>query len=132
MDVKGRRFIAKTLAIPFLLGVGTLGGCGTTVAPPVREISNTEMTINQARESEAVKYAPLELRLAEDNLNAAKAAVKNEEYEKAQKLADKALADANLAMAKTNAAKAKEFAAELQDSIKSLQDEIKHMQKKSH
>ena len=67
------------------------------------------MTINQARARNVQKYAPLELRLAEDNLMAAKVAVQNEEYEISQKLSDKALADANLAVAKTIAAKAKEF-----------------------
>lgn len=128
--MKAKKHIVITTAFSVILSLLILGGCGTTGTPPTNEIANTEMNIKQAVESDANKYAPLELRLAEDNLKAAKAAMANEEYEKAQELADKALADATLARAKSNEAKAKKFAGELQESIKSLQSEINHMQSK--
>ena len=127
MGIKRRTYIRKAVAVPLLLGAVALGGCGTTGAPPTREIANTEMTINQARESEAINYAPLEMRLAEDNLKAAKAAQANEEYAKAKELADKALADAILAEEKSKAAKTKKFAVELQNSIKAFQSESDRM-----
>lgn len=128
MGMNGKIFIAKAVAVPLLLGSVALGGCGTPGTPPTRELANTEMTIKQAREAEAITYAPLELRFAEDNFRAAKAAVENEEYEKARELAEKALADATLAEAKSNSAKAKKFSIELQDSIKALQTEVDRMQ----
>ncbi|MBU4035105.1 MAG: DUF4398 domain-containing protein [Proteobacteria bacterium] len=128
--MKAKKHIVITTAFSVILSLLIIGGCGTTGTPPTNEIANTEMNIKQAVESDANKYAPLELRLAEDNLKAAKAAMANEEYEKAQELADKALADATLARAKSNEAKAKKFAGELQESIKSLQSEINRMQSK--
>jgi len=128
--MKTMKYIAKTVAVPLIIGSVAFCGCGTTGVSPTNEIANTEMNIKQAVENDANKYAPLELRLAEDNLKAAKAAMANEEYEKAQELADKALADATLARAKSNEAKAKKFAGELQESIKSLQSEINRMQSK--
>ena len=128
--MKAKKHIVITTAVSVILGFLTLGGCGTTGTPPTNEIANTEMNIKQAVESDANNYAPMELRLAQDNLKAAKAAMENEEYEKAQGLADKALVDATLARAKSNEAKAKKFTGELQESIKSLQSEINRMQSK--
>ncbi|MFH2043666.1 MAG: DUF4398 domain-containing protein [Pseudomonadota bacterium] len=128
--MKASKYITKAVAVPLILGSVALCGCGTTGVPPTSQIANTEMNIQQAAESDANKYAPLELRLAQDNLKAAKAAMENEEYEKAQRLADRALADATLARAKSNEAKAKKFAEELRDSIKTLQSEINRMQSK--
>lgn len=128
--MKGRKYIIKAATVPLIFGIVALGGCGTTGTPPTNEIANTEMSIKQATENQGNTYAPLELRLAQDNLNAAKVATENEDYIKARELADKALADATLAREKSNAAKAKKFAAELQESIKTLQSEINRMQSK--
>ncbi len=128
--MKIRKNITMAVTVTLILGILVLGGCGTTGIPPTNEIANTEMRINSARETEAINYAPLELRLAEDNLKAAKSAVEKEEYETARELVEKALADATLAEAKSNAEKAKKFALELQESIKTLQSEINRMQSK--
>jgi len=130
--MEGKRYMAKAVAASIILGSVALSGCGTTGTPPTREIANTEMTIKQAMESDANNYAPLELKIAEDNLRAAKAAAESKEYVRARELAEKALADATLAEAKANAAKAKKFAAELKESIKTLESEIDRMQPKEN
>jgi hypothetical protein len=121
--MKNRSYITRVIGISLLLGSVALVGCSAKGAPPTGRIANTEMTIQQARESEAINYAPLELKLAEDNLKAAKAAQAEEEYIKAGELADKALADAILAEERSKAFNAKKVAIDLQDAIKTFQME---------
>lgn len=125
--MKNRSYINRVVGISLLLGSVALVGCSAKGVPPTGKIANTEMTIKQARESEAMNYAPLELKLAEDNLKAAKAAQAEEEYVKAGELADKALADAILAEEKSKASKAKKVSKDLQDAIKIFQMENDRM-----
>ncbi len=120
--MKNNVYISRILGISFLLGAVALAGCSAGT-PPTGRIAKTEMTIKQAQENEALNYAPLELKLAEDNLKAAKAAQAEEEYIKAGELADKALADAILAEERSKAGKAKKISSDLQDAIKSFQKE---------
>lgn len=117
----------------FVIVVGMLFtfGCASKVAP-VETISSAEMAIKVAKESTATINAPLELRLAEDKLNAAKEAVKEEEFEEARYLAEQALLDAKFAETKSLSLKAKETAQEMRESIETLQREIERMQKREH
>ena len=130
--MKNRSYITKVIGSSLLIGLVALVGCSAKGVSPIERIANTEMTIKHARESEAINYAPLELKLAEDNLKAAKAAQAEEEYLKAGKMADKALADAILAEEKSKAAKAKKVSIDLQDAIKTFQMENDRMSLKKN
>ena len=121
------RNLQQLTGVLMILGVLWAYGCATGSAP-VETIANVEMTIKQARESNAITYAPLALKFAEDKLSKAKKAVENAEYEQAQFLAEKALADAQYAEATSRAEKAKKLVEELRVSINTLRNEIDRAQ----
>ncbi len=100
-----------------------LAACAGT-PPPTEKISNVEMMIQRARQNEADKYAPLELRLAEEKLKEARSAMDEDENEEAHKKADQALADARLAEAKARAEKARRLSDEMSESVDNLRQEI--------
>lgn len=125
----GKRQIrsVKMLAILTACCLLFLAACAGT-PPPTEKISNVEMMIQRARQNEADKYAPLELRLAEEKLQEAKADMAEDENEAAHKKADQALADAKLAEAKARAEKARRLSDEMSDSVDTLRQEIERKQ----
>jgi hypothetical protein len=90
---------------------------------PLEKIATVEMTIQQARESNALTYAPLELKLAEEKVIKSKKAVENGDLEQAQIIAEKALADAQYADAKSRAANVKMLVQEMRASLDALRRE---------
>jgi len=118
----------KTIAIirrAILMSVcGTMtvvGGCAGT--PPMDTISPAEIAVNRAIEAKAGEYAPLELRRAQEHLDAAKQAMNDEEYEQAHRLAEAAQEDARLAEVKAQSETAREQAREIQSTIETLRQE---------
>jgi len=101
-----------------LIGVG---GCAGT--PPIDPVSSTETAVNRAIEAKAGEYAPLELREAQEKLDAARQAMNDEEYEQAQRLAEAAREDARLAEVKAQSETAREQAREIQSTIETLRQE---------
>ena len=116
------RILQHLMRTFLIFGAFLTGGCATGV-PALEKIANVEMTINQARENNAITYAPLELKFAEDKLIKAREAVEDEEFEQAQIIAEKALADAQYAEAKSRAEKAKTLVQEIRASINALRSE---------
>jgi hypothetical protein len=134
VERKGGEEMGEQMKVRFktvwvLLGICFLvaTGCATQTAP-METISGAEMAIKVAEESDASVNAPLELKLAKDKLEQANAAVKQEEFEKAKRLADEAMVDARLAQTRSLADKQKKLAEEMRDSIEALQKEIKRSQ----
>lgn len=105
------------IVIPFMVG------CAPKIAP-VENITSAEMAIKEAQESNASVNAPLELKVATDKLNQAKAAMEQEQFDRARLLADEAMLDAQLAEAKSRSEKARKIAQERQDNIETLRHEI--------
>ena len=105
------------------------GGCAGVA--PVEKIAKLDSQIASARQAEAIVYAPLELRFAEDKYKMAQAAIKDENYETANRLADEALLDAKLAEEKALSAQAEKEAQKLRESVESLQSELRRIQKQS-
>ncbi len=105
-----------------------LAACASGGQPPVEQLSNVEMTIARARQNEADKYAPLDLRLAEEKLAEARRAVAEENYDKARRKADEALADARLAEARAQSERARKLSVEMEQSIDTLRREIDRKQ----
>ncbi|MFP4070424.1 MAG: DUF4398 domain-containing protein [Desulfovibrionales bacterium] len=108
-----------------LLGTGLTGGCAHS---PQEKIETAAFAVNQAEQRNATQYATLELRYARDNLNRAREAVELKNYDEAERLAEKALADARLASARAESAKAQEELTLLRSDIEELRQEISRMQ----
>ena len=118
--------IACMLAFCGLVGIS---GCAGNGKVPSEQIANTEKTIGAARDSNATVHAPLELKLADEKLQAAKAAVDKKEYDQARRLLEEAQVNADLANAKSGSTKARQVAKEMRDSINALRQEIERTQK---
>jgi hypothetical protein len=107
-----------------IIGILFFAGCGPKMMPPHDKIANAEMAINRAREVNAIVYAPLDLKLSEEKLAAAKQAMSTGNYETANRQADESILDAQTAEAKSKAEKAKELSQKMQDNIESLRQEL--------
>jgi Domain of unknown function (DUF4398) len=110
--------------IAVLLVCGVIGMAGCAGKPPLANLSQAELAVQEADTNTASQYAPLELKTAREQLADAKRAMDDEEYDEARRLADQALANAQLAEAKAGAEKARQAAAELQKSIQTLRAEV--------
>jgi hypothetical protein len=108
-----------------LCGLVSVSGCAGNGKALTEQIANTEKSIVAARDGNASINAPLELKLADEKLQAAKAAAGKNEYDQARNLLEEAQVDADLARAKSGSAKAQQF----RDSIKALLKEIEKGQK---
>jgi hypothetical protein len=96
--------------------------------PPNDRISNAEMAIERARQENAITYAPLDLKLAEEKLENAKKAVSVKNYSAAARLADESLLDAQTAEARSKAEKAKDMSQKMQENVDSLRKELERTQ----
>ena len=85
----------------------SLAACSPT-KPPTDVLGVASRNLAAARGAEAVKYAPQELRVAEDHLAAANAAAARQDYDKATVLAGESAVDSELAAAKARLGKARE------------------------
>ena len=118
----------KLLMVLIFIAV-ILGGCASKGVPPVKNLSDADMAIKVAKETNATINAPLDIRIAEEKLLKARESFKNEDYIGAQRLADEALIDAKLAQEKSQTKKTKDTESNLRESIETLQNEINRKQK---
>lgn len=100
-----------------------LAACATTPPDP-RLLDNAEQAIESAREAGAEEYAPLELRFAEERLDAARFQFENDQQAPARRLADEAEIEAQLALARTRAARARADLAQRQRELESLRQDL--------
>jgi Domain of unknown function (DUF4398) len=105
-------------ALPALL---LAAGCGTT--PPTEKMEVAEAAVRQADTQGAGDEAALELRLAREKLEKANAAMEDERYVAARRLAEQAEVDAMLAEAKAESAAARASAREMRQGIETLRSE---------
>ncbi|MBE9561644.1 MAG: DUF4398 domain-containing protein, partial [Proteobacteria bacterium] len=108
--------ILLKMTIPFLV-LFLIIGCGTSKQPPTEKISGAELAISRAQDNNAKEFAMIELRQAHNNLEQAKQAVIDENYEKATRLAEQAIMDASLAETKAELEKASKATEEMRESI---------------
>ena len=87
----------------------SLAACSPT-KPPTDVLGVASRNLAAARGAEAAKYAPQELRMAEDHLAAANSAAARQDYDKATALAGESAVDSELAAAKARLGKAREAA----------------------
>lgn len=100
-----------------------MGACAST-KPPSEKLTQVKASIQQAEQVGAENYAPLEIREARKKLDKAQELVNKEKYNKAKRLADRAMVDAEYAQIKALSEKAQKAVAELRESIKVLKQEI--------
>jgi hypothetical protein len=127
--IAGKIKAAQLIRIPLICAALCAGACGPSVVAPLDKMARVEMTITEARQSNAINHAPLELKFAEDKLRKARLAVEKEDFEQANRMAEEALIDAQLAEAKSRSTQAKKVAREIQDSIADMRREIDRTQK---
>ena len=107
-----------------LLVCGAVGLSGCSAGrPPTAALAQAELAVQQANQSQASQYAPLELHTARQQLESAQQAMRKEEYDQARRLAERALVNAQLAEAKAGAEQTRQAAVALQSSIESLRQE---------
>ena len=120
----------RTWTICVLVSFLCLAGACAGVAP-IEKMAKLDSQIESARQSEAIVYAPLELKFAEDKYKKAQIAINDKDYEKANRLADEALLDAQLAEEKAMSAQAKQEAQEMRESVDALRSELMRIQNQS-
>lgn len=101
-----------------------LSVCGcSAVGPPKESIAAAELAVKEANKSKTLEYAPLELRMATDKLDAAKRDMNEKKYTEARRLAEEALVDAQAAEAKAGSEDARRAASDLRQSLETLRRE---------
>ena len=96
----------------------------STPTEPQKQIGKAELAVRSAQEEPgATDAAGLELRMSQEKLERAKTALRDKEYDKADRLAEEAAVDAELGRVKAQSDSAEKSAAELQDAIQSLRGE---------
>jgi len=120
-NLNGHRLWAMPLAAGLVL---LLAACASPGVVPVGELATAQASIAQAERAGAVDAAPLELLSARDKLGKARAAVRDERFDLARRLAAEAGADAEVAESKARAVKAQAAAAELVRSEELLRKEL--------
>ena len=115
-----RQWAMCLVAVPALL----LAACATPGIAPVGELATAQASIAQAESAGAVQAAPVELLAARDKLGKAQAAVREQRFEVARRLAAEAEADADLAERTARALKAQAAATELARNDEVLRKEL--------
>jgi hypothetical protein len=118
-----RRLTMSSFALGCALLLFLAAGCSHG-PKPTANIASADLAIQRAREANAINYAPLELRLAEDKLRQARAESDDKKYTEARRLADQALADAQTAEAKARSESTRQIAGQMQQSVTTLQREL--------
>jgi len=97
-----------------------LSSCATLNNAASEKIANAELAISLAQQDNAQKLAPRELGYAQDNLQNAQKAADNLDYQRAARLADRALIDAKWAQTQAASAQVRQTVNELQATIETL------------
>ena len=114
----------RTMSLVAFAAVFT-AGCATAEKRDVAaQLAVAKTAVADAVSAGAPEYAAVELKAAQENLDAAEKASMASDYKKAARLGEHAQLNAKLAGAKARAAKAKQAADALKDSNRALQDEM--------
>jgi hypothetical protein len=88
------------------------------------QLAVARTTVADAMSAGATELAPVEIKAAEDKLDAAEKAAAEKDYKRAARLAEEAQVNARLASSRTQAAKAQQAADALRESNRALGDEM--------
>jgi type IV secretory pathway TrbL component len=105
-------------------------GCATTEKRDMAaQLAVAKTAVADAVTAGAPEFASVELKAAQENLDAAEKAAGANDYKSAKRLGEKAQVNAQLASAKTRAAKAQKAADALRESDRALRDEMNRISK---
>jgi len=112
----------RSFVRPFvvMLASALMAACATTPPDPSM-LNGARKAIELAESADAAEYAPIDLRLARERLQAAENALEDDKPQEARRLGERAELEAQLALVRTQAALAR---AELQDKQEEL-DQIR-------
>ena len=116
MDSSITRFL-----LILLLATG-LGACAS-VPPPESQMGKADLALRKAEQADAAHFAPLEMRTARTKLEAARAAMRDDENLEARRLAEQAKLDALLAEATAQTAQRREATDTIRADIEALRAE---------
>lgn len=118
------RRVAFTSCTAFV-GVALLALTGCASAPiPTEQLAVSKTQIDSATTAGGTEFAPLELKMAREKLDAANKAVADKDYDKAKRLASEAQVDGKLAETKALSAKAQKAVAETQSHLRTMLQEV--------
>lgn len=107
-----------------LLSTMLLFAACASIPPPTEQIAVSKAAVNSASSAGGNEFAPVALRSAMENMDAAERAMRTEDYLQARQYAEKAQVDAYLAAATARSSKAQRAAGELQEGNRVLRQEI--------
>jgi hypothetical protein len=116
MDCSTTRFV-----LVLLLATG-LGACAS-VPPPESQMGKADLALRKAEQADAAHFAPLEMRTARTKLEAARAAMREDQNLEARRLAEQAKLDAILAAAMAQTAQRQEATDTIRADIEALRAE---------
>jgi hypothetical protein len=125
-EIALERFHSKFASIPKIAAATAallLHACAG-IPPPLEEIASADATVNLATQAGARDHAPLELKSAHLKLRQARAAMAEEDYVTARRLAEQAQVEAELAQAKSQSAVAQQSVMQVRESIRVLREEV--------
>lgn len=103
-----------------------LSACATQeMERPIAQMTRAETAIQNAVDAGARQAAPVQLQTAQQHFSRAEQASVDEEYLQAERLAEKAEADAQLAETIARNAEAQETIAQLEEGLRTLQEETR-------
>jgi len=108
-----------------LLALGGSFACAS-IPPPREQLAQARDKVRSAQTEQAGQYAPLELRKAQDDLDQAERAMREERNIEARRKAELARAEAELALARTQRARNEVAVNELTQTVSALEDEIRN------
>jgi hypothetical protein len=114
-----RRSITLTVTL-----AAAVSGCAST-PPPREELARAEQAISRAEQEGASQYAPLPLRKAEEELEDARRAMKDDRNREARREAELARTQAELATATAQRARAQELVEELSRTVGALEEDTR-------
>lgn len=100
-------------------------GCTSSkIVVPTTALTTAKEALLNAQQSDIVRVAPLEIRIAQERLESAHEAYRNNDYAAADRLAQESLLSVQLAEAKTKKDKTIASKNDLQDTVTVLKKEI--------
>jgi hypothetical protein len=112
--------MSRVPSIVLLSVLAVLSQACSARRPPDAQLSTADLAIREASDLTASEHAPLDLRLAREKLDKARAAVDDDEYDRAERYAEQALVDAQVARAKSQAAQWEENRRQTRANIEAL------------
>jgi hypothetical protein len=130
MWVKGNKWSAqadrqiRAVVMAACLALVVTACASTEKRDMAAQLAVARSTVADAMSAGAPEMAPVEMKAAEDKLNAAEKAAMEKDYKRAVRFAEEAQVNARLASSRTQAAKAQQAADALKESNRALGNEM--------